>query len=227
MINLEFNNRFAKFGQCYEICDFLENEHPKIKKIYLFRYNPAGSLGITICNIPEDAEYLEAVRRYRSAPTFVKIAKKFKKLIRLRLDYVLLEHVHSSIDLFAGSSLIDLSFNGNKIEDLGPLCKLTQLKYLVVSNNRIKCLKPLKFLKNMIQLKCDHNRIKNLEGLESLCNLTLIDFRANLICSREPFIPLCQLDKLKIVYGRSSFILAVPNWFTICTTLIWRYDYVL
>jgi len=147
--------------------------------------------------LPEDSEYLEALEYYETEPTFVEIAKKFKKLKILLLNRVFLKQIHPSIVLFAGSTLIKLSFAGNVIKDLRPLCKLTQLKILNVEKNMIKSLEPLKSLKKLESLHCSENEIETMKGLELLSELRFLHIKSNPIRSRKPFIHLFAVNKLR------------------------------
>lgn len=85
---------------------------------------------------------------------------------------------------------------GNKISDITPLMRFSDINHLDVSNNNIKDLQPLSSLVNLTSLVLSHNRISSLEDLKNLRNLRRLEFSENLIEGIDPVENMTDLTHL-------------------------------
>ena len=100
------------------------------------------------------------------------------------------------------ASLTGLKLYRNKIEDLQPLSKLTDLTDLDLYRNSISNLSPLSGLVDLTALCVDDNSISDLEPLSSLENLRSLSLEGNPIDDLAPIVRLPKLQTLRL--GPSS-----------------------
>ena len=72
-------------------------------------------------------------------------------------------------------SITYLNLRDNRISDLRPLVRLTQVDTLLLDNNQISDLRPLVSLKNIYFITLNNNRISDLQPLTNMSELTTIN----------------------------------------------------
>lgn len=88
-------------------------------------------------------------------------------------------YVHSLEGLQYGKDLYKIDLSYNKIKDLSPLSKLTNLGDLRFYMNELTTLKPLSGLVNLERLNCGHNTISDLTPLKKMSKLKYLAMESN------------------------------------------------
>lgn len=90
-----------------------------------------------------------------------------------------------------------LDCKGNKLNNLEPLCALTQLYSLNCANNQLTTLESLQSLAQLRILNCSSNQLTSLEPLRNLTQLQSLNCENNQVTLLEPLNRLNQLQKLE------------------------------
>lgn len=88
-------------------------------------------------------------------------------------------YVHSLEGLQYGKDLYKIDLSYNKIKDLSPLSKLTNLGDLRFYMNELTTLKPLSGLVNLERLNCGYNTISDLTPLKKMSKLKYLAMESN------------------------------------------------
>ena len=88
-------------------------------------------------------------------------------------------YVHSLEGLQYGKDLYKIDLSYNKIKDLSPLSKLTNLGDLRFYMNELTTIKPLSGLVNLERLNCGHNTISDLTPLKKMSKLKYLAMESN------------------------------------------------
>ena len=94
------------------------------------------------------------------------------------------------------TSIRELDFYDNQIEQIECLDELTQLEVLDLSFNRIKKIENLHKLENLIRLYFANNQISKIENLENLKKLEILELGANQLRSIQNLESQTQLKQL-------------------------------
>lgn len=105
---------------------------------------------------------------------------------------------HNTYLLNANQDVIGLNLTSNKILDISPLEKLTQLKYLNLRSNEIKDISVLASLTQLNYLNLGDNQITDVSALREQTQLRELDLSFNRIKDISALAELKQLIKLKL-----------------------------
>ncbi len=103
------------------------------------------------------------------------------------------------------------NFNDNKISDIKPLAGLTKLYSLGLYTNNIKDISPLATLENLNSLSLGENEIENIAPLKDLKNLRTLYLYDNQIKDVAPLAGLTELTDLRLDTNKLSDVSALSS----------------
>jgi internalin A len=109
------------------------------------------------------------------------------------------------------SSLLNLSFEDNKVRDIRPLEKLTALTNLIFFSNQVSDIRPVEKLTNLTNLYFYSNQVSDIRPLEKLTALTNLDFSRNKVSDISPLEKLTALTNLDFSNNKVSDIRPVEK----------------
>ena len=104
-------------------------------------------------------------------------------------------------------SMLSLSGNGLKTEDLSQLANFPYLNYLSLAHNEIDSVEPLSMLVNLTDLRLQHNQITDVTALRSMEHMRALYLGHNHITSGVEY--LSTMRKLEVLYLNDNDIASI------------------